>query len=118
VLTGSGLSFVRLSINSVIMTAGRTIGEVVFCSLAAYAFTRMFSAFGTFLRRQFVMGLSDELEEAARLDGANHFQIYWHIMLPLARPGLLAQRGTCSTLSRFSIFVRHTRSRCIEKTDS
>jgi multiple sugar transport system permease protein len=50
----------------------------------------MFSAFGTFLLRQFVMGLSDELEEAARLDGANHFQIYWHIMLPLARPGLLA----------------------------
>jgi multiple sugar transport system permease protein len=30
------------------------------------------------------------LEEAARLDGANHFQIYWRIMLPLARPGLLA----------------------------
>ncbi len=36
------------------------------------------------------MGLPKELEEAARLDGCNHFQIYWKIMLPLAKPGLIA----------------------------
>ena len=37
----------------------------------------MFSAFGTFLMRQFFMALPAELEEAARLDGANPFQIFW-----------------------------------------
>jgi len=50
----------------------------------------MFSAFGTFLMRQFFLSLPAELEEAARLDGANPWRIYWSIMLPLARPGLMA----------------------------
>jgi multiple sugar transport system permease protein len=50
----------------------------------------MFSAFGTFLLRQFFLSLPAELEEAARLDGANPMRIYWSIMLPLARPGLIA----------------------------
>jgi multiple sugar transport system permease protein len=50
----------------------------------------MFSAFGTFLLRQFFLSLPAELEEAARLDGANTWRIYWSIMLPLARPGLMA----------------------------
>lgn len=48
------------------------------------------NAFGIFLMRQFFLGLPDELEEAARLDGANPFQIFWRIMLPLAKPGLSA----------------------------
>ncbi len=43
-----------------------------------------------FLLRQFFLGLPREIEEAARIDGANTFQIYWHIMLPLVRPALLA----------------------------
>lgn len=50
----------------------------------------LFSAFGVFLMRQTFMGLPVELEEAARLDGANPFQIFWKIMLPLAAPGLSA----------------------------
>ncbi|MFD6178321.1 MULTISPECIES: carbohydrate ABC transporter permease [unclassified Isoptericola] len=48
------------------------------------------SAFGTFLMRQFFLGLPVELEEAARLDGANPFQVFWRIMLPLAAPGISA----------------------------
>ncbi|MEV4250459.1 ABC transporter permease subunit [Streptosporangium canum] len=40
--------------------------------------------------RQFFKTLPRELDEAARLDGANPLQIYWWIMLPLVRPGLLA----------------------------
>lgn len=48
------------------------------------------SAFGTFLLRQFFMGLPDELEEAAVLDGCNIWQIFFKIMLPLARSGLVA----------------------------
>lgn len=58
-------------------------------SLQAVVVPGLFSAFGTFLLRQFFMGLPKELEEAARLDGCNHFQIYWRIMLPLAKPGLI-----------------------------
>ena len=45
----------------------------------------MFSAFGTFLMRQFFLQLPRELEEAARIDGANPLQIYWWVMLPLRR---------------------------------
>jgi len=43
-----------------------------------------------FLLRQFFLTLPKEIEEAARLDGANTFQIFWHIMLPLVKPALLA----------------------------
>jgi len=59
-------------------------------TLPALFLPGMFSAFGTFLLRQFFLGLPKELEEAARLDGANPLRIYWNIMLPLARPGLMA----------------------------
>ena len=59
-------------------------------TLPALFLPGMFSAFGTFLLRQFFLGLPSELEEAARLDGANPLRIYWSIMLPLARPGLMA----------------------------
>ena len=43
-----------------------------------------------FLLRQFFLTLPKEIEEAARIDGANTFQIFWHIMLPLVKPALLA----------------------------
>ncbi|WP_406139004.1 carbohydrate ABC transporter permease [Streptomyces sp. NBC_01089] len=59
-------------------------------SMQALVIPGMFSAFGTFLLRQFFMGLPEELEEAARLDGANPFTVFWRVALPLARPGLLA----------------------------
>lgn len=48
------------------------------------------SAFGTFLLRQFFMSLPDELEEAAFLDGANIYTIFFKIMLPLVKSGLVA----------------------------
>lgn len=48
------------------------------------------STFGTFLLRQFFMGIPDELEEAAILDGANIGQIFIKIMLPLAKSGLVS----------------------------
>ncbi len=50
----------------------------------------LFSAFGTFLLRQFFMSLPKELEEAALLDGCNRFQIFGRIMLPLVQSGIVA----------------------------
>ena len=142
---GSGYSsvfdtvpFGGMLVNSVINTLARTAAQLLFCSMAAYAFARlrfpgrsllfglflsillvpsqlliipqyqiienlhllntrtalflpgMFSAFGTFLLRQFFLAMPLELEEAARLDGAGPLRVYWSVMLPLARPGLIA----------------------------
>lgn len=47
-------------------------------------------AFGTFLFRQFFLRLPDEMYEAARLDGANYWQLYWRFTLPLSRPVITA----------------------------
>lgn len=50
----------------------------------------LFQALGVFLLRQFILGLPRELEEAAIIDGANRWTIYWQVILPLIRPGLAA----------------------------
>jgi multiple sugar transport system permease protein len=39
--------------------------------------------------RQFFLGLPKELDDAARVDGASEFRIFWQIMLPLVQPALL-----------------------------
>jgi multiple sugar transport system permease protein len=130
--------FGSMYVNTIAYALLRTVGQLVFCSAAAFAFARLsfpgrrvlfalclsalmvppelfvipqyqimlelgwlntiqalflptvFSAFGTFLLRQFFATIPDEIEEAARLDGASPFDIYWRIFLPLARPGLIA----------------------------
>lgn len=46
------------------------------------------SVFSTFLLRQFFMTIPESLSDAARVDGASEFLIYWRIILPLARPAL------------------------------
>ena len=48
-----------------------------------------FTAYGTFLLRQFMMTIPRSLDEAAEIDGASKLQIYWHIILPMARPGII-----------------------------
>lgn len=45
-------------------------------------------AFNIFLLRQFFRGIPRELDEAAFIDGANHWQIFWQVILPLAKPAL------------------------------
>ena len=49
---------------------------------------RATSAFGIFMLRQFFLSIPRELDEAARIDGASHFRIYWRIILPLSKPAL------------------------------
>jgi multiple sugar transport system permease protein len=134
----TALPFGHQLLNTTLMTIARTVGQVLFSSLAGFAFARMrfrgngvlfgiflsvtmvpyqvfllpqyqimqglgllntltalflpgmFSAFGTFLMRQFFRQIPMEIEEAARIDGANILQIYWRIMLPMSAPGMIA----------------------------
>lgn len=46
------------------------------------------TAFGTFLMRQYFMGLPEELGEAAEMDGAGPWRVFFSVYLPLATPGL------------------------------
>jgi multiple sugar transport system permease protein len=48
------------------------------------------SAFGIFLLRQYMRSIPDELLDAARIDGASEFKIFWKVVLPLCRPALAA----------------------------
>lgn len=130
--------FGRYLWNSILVTVGTTVGQVLSCSLVAYGFARfnfkgknilfmillstmmipwdvtmipqymefkMFgwintlkpliipawfgSAYYIFLMRQFLMGVPRDYEEAARIDGANAFQIYWKIFMPILKPSLI-----------------------------
>ncbi len=57
-------------------------------SLTAVVVPGAASAFGVFFMRQFFLNIPEELEEAARIDGANAFRIFWNVILPLAKPAL------------------------------
>ncbi len=48
----------------------------------------IFTAYGTFMLRQFFMTLPKDLEDAAKIDGCSFFRIYWTIILPLSKPAL------------------------------
>jgi multiple sugar transport system permease protein len=50
----------------------------------------MFTAFGTFMLRQFFQTIPDELSQAAKIDGANHFTVFRRIIIPLAIPAFSA----------------------------
>ncbi|MCY9661373.1 carbohydrate ABC transporter permease [Paenibacillus chondroitinus] len=47
-----------------------------------------FSVLGTFMLRQFYLGIHDEYMESARIDGAGHIRIFWSICTPLVRPAI------------------------------
>jgi multiple sugar transport system permease protein len=56
--------------------------------LASLIIPWIFTAYGTFLMRQFFISIPIEIEEAAVLDGASRFQILWRIFLPASTPAL------------------------------
>ncbi len=62
-----------------------------------------FSAFGTFLIRQFMLSLPVSLDEAAAIDGASHWRIFWDIIMPLSRSGLITL-GIFTLLGNFGSF--------------
>ena len=59
-------------------------------SLPALIFPNIVSAFNIFLLRQAFRGVPNELIDAARVDGAGEFRIWWSILLPIVRPSLAA----------------------------
>lgn len=64
----------------------------------------VFNAFGTFLLRQFFLTIPRELEEAAVLDGASHWTIFWRIILPLSKPAL-ATLGVFAFMGSWNAFL-------------
>lgn len=62
------------------------------------------SAFGVFFLRQFFLSIPAELEEAAVLDGANHWQIFTRVLLPLSKPAL-ATLAVLSFLTNWNDFL-------------
>jgi multiple sugar transport system permease protein len=60
--------------------------------------------FGVFLTRQFMYGIPDELLEAARIDGANEWRTYWHVVIPITVP-VLATLGILTFLGSWNSFI-------------
>jgi multiple sugar transport system permease protein len=131
--TSTSINFFTALRNSVIVCTLITIGQVAFCSMAAYAFARLrfpgrqkifflyltammippiftlipnfvliknlgwlntipgivapfflMTPFAVFFLRQFFLGISREVEEAALLDGAGRWKIFWQLILPMS----------------------------------
>ena len=79
------------------MAPDQTVREAVALGMGGSGFLNTYSSiilpfavswYGIFLMRQFFIGLPDELIDAARLDGAGEFRIFFVIALPLVMPGL------------------------------
>ena len=64
----------------------------------------LFSAWGTFLMRQFMLGIPRDLEDAAKIEGCSFWGIYWRIILPLCKP-VLATLGIFTFLGTWNDFL-------------
>lgn len=73
-------------------------------TLTALIVPWIFTAYGTFLMRQFFMGIPKDLEEAALIDGAGRWSILFRIFVPLARPAM-ATLATFAFLYAWNSFL-------------
>lgn len=64
----------------------------------------IFNAFGIFLLRQYYLSLPREIEEAAVIDGAGYWRIYWSVILPLSKP-ILAALAILFFLANWNAFL-------------
>ena len=64
----------------------------------------LFSAFSTFLFRQFYLDFPTEIEEAGRLDGNSYFGVYWKLLLPNSI-GIMAALGVLSFIASWNAFL-------------
>jgi alpha-1,4-digalacturonate transport system permease protein len=89
-----GRQFIFLLIISVLLIPLQVLMVPVFLVLKALGWVigiiipPAATATGTFMMRQYIIGIPDELLEAARLDGASHWKIYRHVILPWSAPAL------------------------------
>jgi multiple sugar transport system permease protein len=152
VKTVTVMPFGRFYLNSLIVTTGVTLLQLLTSSLAAFAFARLrfpgrnalfllylatlmipfqvtmipnfilvralgwydtyqalilppaFSAFSTFLLRQYLLGIPRELDEAARIDGATSLRIWWQVIMPLTGP-VIAALATFVSLNSWNDFL-------------
>ncbi len=65
-------------------------GEGLLNNYAGLILPQVVTAFGIFLLRQYMLSIPDQLLEAARIDGASEFRIFWSVVLPLCTPALAA----------------------------
>jgi multiple sugar transport system permease protein len=61
----------------------------IYDTYAAMILPLLADAGGVFIMKQFFETIPTSVEEAARIDGASTFQIYWSVVLPMARPALI-----------------------------
>ena len=73
-------------------------------SYAGVIIPSLASIFGIFLVRQYALSFPDELLDAARIDGASEFRIYWSVTLPVIRP-ILATLAIWTFLSTWNDFM-------------
>jgi multiple sugar transport system permease protein len=73
-------------------------------TLAGLILPAAFTAWGTFLMRQFMLSIPREIEEAARMDGASFWRIYLQIIMPLSRP-VVATLGIFTFLGSWNDFL-------------
>lgn len=73
-------------------------------SYAGLIIPAIFNAFGIFLLRQFYLGVPRELEEAALIDGAGYWRIYWSVILPMSRP-IIASLAILFFLANWNSFL-------------
>lgn len=73
-------------------------------SYAGIIIPSIFNAFGIFLLRQYYLSLPRELEEAALIDGAGYWRIYWSVILPLSRP-IIASLAILFFLANWNAFL-------------
>jgi multiple sugar transport system permease protein len=102
-----GLVVATLFIPPVILTIPNylIVGELQWLdSLVAVIVPTAASAFGVFFLRQFFLSLPKELEEAALIDGANRFSVFWRIVLPLSKPALVTL-GLLAFLTNYNDFL-------------
>jgi len=72
--------------------------------IAALTLPWIFTAYGTFLMRQFFISIPRDLEEAALMDGASRLRILWQVFVPLAGPAIATQ-ATFTFLYAWNSFV-------------
>jgi multiple sugar transport system permease protein len=73
-------------------------------TLKALIVPGLFSAWGTFLMRQFMLTIPRELEDAALIDGCGYFSTYWRVILPLCKPAL-ATLGIFEFMGSWNAFL-------------